>query len=275
MANEQITRKLDDPIYIEKLNEISEEFTRKHGEIINILNGKPSIKERIIKSATFHSSDMEHEFSVPKNASQDTIEEMNKRRRELLYYEAINHFKAFEYILGRINNGVEIYAPPPIDIELHIILMKDIMTRNAGVYRQTDASLLNPNKEERIRVSFTDPQNIYNELQELFNKIRKYKEDYGYYSPEFIAWAHAKFIKIHPFPDGNGRIGRLLMNHMLIESGFAPVIIQKGERYYSSMENALKKKSLICLAGYIAEKSIDTFKYLDKLIQSENIENTK
>ncbi len=271
MTNEQVISKLDDPVYVEQLHKVSEAFTKKHGDVIEILCNNPSIQEQIMKEATFHSSDMEHEFSIPRNADQDTIDEMNKRRRELLHYEAINHFKAFEHILERISQKIEIYESPPIDIQLHIILMKDIMRRNAGVYRQTPASLLNPHKKERVKVSFTDPQNIYNELQDLFKKIKGYKENYGYYSPEFIAWTHAKFIKIHPFPDGNGRIGRLLMNYMLVDSSFAPVIIKQGERYYKAMQNALGgNKSLICLAGYIAEKSISTFRYLENQIQSNS-----
>ena len=57
---------------------------------------------------------------------------------------------------------------------------------------------------------------------------------------ELAAIAHYKFVYIHPFIDGNGRTGRLLMNLILMRSGFPPVIIKKSERlaYYSYLDQA-------------------------------------
>ncbi|CAF3763130.1 unnamed protein product [Adineta steineri] len=57
---------------------------------------------------------------------------------------------------------------------------------------------------------------------------------------ELAALAHYKFVYIHPFIDGNGRTGRLLMNLILMRSGFPPVIIKKSERliYYSHLDQA-------------------------------------
>ena len=57
---------------------------------------------------------------------------------------------------------------------------------------------------------------------------------------ELAAIAHYKFVYIHPFIDGNGRTGRLLMNLILMKSGFPPVIIKKSERfvYYSHLNQA-------------------------------------
>ncbi|CAF3629388.1 unnamed protein product [Rotaria sordida] len=57
---------------------------------------------------------------------------------------------------------------------------------------------------------------------------------------ELAAIAHYKFVYIHPFIDGNGRTGRLLMNLILMRSGFPPVIIKKSDRlaYYSYLDQA-------------------------------------
>lgn len=56
---------------------------------------------------------------------------------------------------------------------------------------------------------------------------------------ERIAWFHCLFEVIHPFVDGNGRIGRVLMNHQLRQSGLPPVIVRARSRhteYYPALE---------------------------------------
>jgi Fic family protein len=57
---------------------------------------------------------------------------------------------------------------------------------------------------------------------------------------EIAALAHYKFVYIHPFYDGNGRTGRLLMNLILMRAGYPPVIILKEERlaYYEYLQIA-------------------------------------
>ena len=56
----------------------------------------------------------------------------------------------------------------------------------------------------------------------------------------FAALAHYKLVYIHPFVDGNGRTSRLLMNLILMQSGYPPVIIRKQDRlnYYQFLETA-------------------------------------
>ncbi|HEX6205884.1 MAG TPA: Fic family protein [Solirubrobacterales bacterium] len=58
--------------------------------------------------------------------------------------------------------------------------------------------------------------------------------------PEALARLHARFEQVHPFLDGNGRAGRLLLNLLLIRLGFPPAIIYKGNRarYLAAMRRA-------------------------------------
>ncbi|MGH2904953.1 MAG: Fic family protein [Solirubrobacteraceae bacterium] len=58
--------------------------------------------------------------------------------------------------------------------------------------------------------------------------------------PEALAEVHARFEQIHPFLDGNGRTGRLVLNLLLVRLGYPPAIIFKGERrrYLGALESA-------------------------------------
>jgi hypothetical protein len=58
--------------------------------------------------------------------------------------------------------------------------------------------------------------------------------------PEELAQLHARFERIHPFLDGNGRAGRLVLNLLLVRLGYPPAIIYKGDRsrYLTALQRA-------------------------------------
>jgi Fic family protein len=58
--------------------------------------------------------------------------------------------------------------------------------------------------------------------------------------PAELAWLHARFEQVHPFLDGNGRAGRLLLNLLLVRLGYPPAIIRKSDRarYLAALQQA-------------------------------------
>ena len=88
------------------------------------------------------------------------------------------------------------------------------------------------------RVSFPHPENLDALLKEFISWHKKNMKRYN--SVEFAALVHLKFVSIHPFTDGNGRISRLLANYVLQRNNYPMVDIKFNDRkaYYSNLETS-------------------------------------
>lgn len=111
-------------------------------------------------------------------------------------------------------------------LDLHKALLTNIDDNIAGRFRHG---------KEWVRVGNhlgANPSFVENLMQELIDGYNRNKD--GYFLAR-IARFHAEFEIIHPFVDGNGRIGRVLINLQLINAGWPPIIIQnksKHKEYY-------------------------------------------
>ena len=78
-----------------------------------------------------------------------------------------------------------------------------------------------------------------------------------------VAIFHADFEKIHPFPDGNGRTGRLLMNLELMKEGFPITIIKKEDRedYYNALEKVQTNGNYEDIISFIEKNVEQSFEF--------------
>jgi Fic family protein len=138
-------------------------------------------------------------------------------------FEAKNLAKITENLLEK-NTA---YLTIKLILNLHKTLLMQIDDHIAGRFRSG---------KEWVRVGNhlgANPQFVPTLMQELVDGYNQNK--IGYFL-DAIAHFHAEFETIHPFVDGNGRMGRVLINLQLMNAGFPPIIIQnknKHSAYYS------------------------------------------
>ncbi|MBR9701200.1 Fic family protein [Candidatus Woesearchaeota archaeon] len=221
------------------------EELEKISKIDKKLFSQPGFYESFISEFTYHSDAIEgNSFTLKETAMLlfENIVPKGKHPREI--YEIINHKKAIDYILKYEGKLTKTFICKLQAIVTENTLLEDFEEQR-GKYRTVQvfirgANFVPPKKEE-----------VPTEMRKLISWYNRNKNIHPSIS---AAYFHAGFESIHPFVDGNGRVGRLLINWMLHQNNFPMITIQVRERlkYYESLEKARKGNLKILLNIIIA-----------------------
>ena len=102
------------------------------------------------------------------------------------------------------------------------------------------------------------PEDVPGEMNELLAELRGVDAGQALTA---AAYFHAKFENIHPFADGNGRTGRLLMNYLLLLWDHPPIIIHAEDRrsYYAALEQFDSMQRLDALTDFLKLQTVKTW----------------
>ena len=163
------------------------------------------------------------------------------------HMEAVGHKEAFDFVRDLVKDNVPISES--IIKQIHYLVLAD-KKEDRGVYRRVPVRIMGA-KHEPVQPYLIQPQ-----MQQL---LEKYRNSIEHIIPK-LARFHIEFEGIHPFIDGNGRTGRLLVNLELMKAGYPPIDIKFTDRiaYYNAFDEYHGKHNLGAMeklfAGYLKER---------------------
>lgn len=171
-------------------------------------------------------------------------------------FETIGHARAYDFMFSLLH-AQEITEQDILT--MHRLFYSDIDDKQAGVYRTTPVIITGS------KYPVSAPAQIAEDMQELLHWMDT--ERARLHPVVFAAELHRRFVFIHPFIDGNGRLARLLMNTALIQKGYLPVVIAPVVRheYITLLEKA--HRDATPFQEFIAEQALESTKDMMRLLQ--------
>lgn len=136
----------------------------------------------------------------------------------------------------------------------HKLLLEDIDKEIAGRIREHQVAIAGTT----VQLPYPAELNVL--LEEFFKWYNKAKDEL--HPVELAALVHLRFVSIHPFTDGNGRISRILMNFILNKNRFPMLDISYSNRssYYTALERAQKTGKEYIFVQYLIKRYIKEYK---------------
>jgi Fic family protein len=215
--------------YNEKLPENIELQSIK---INNLIEGKKcenEVNTEFAKEFIFNSNNIEGSKIPPEKVREIIDKGDTKYENHNEIKEVKNSILAFEYLQKSFKFNLNSIK------RLYYILTRDLVM-------QGDIPYPKGFKKEEVVVGnsqTTSPEKVESELTNLLNWYRNNKNKIH---PLILAFEfHRRYEFIHPFIDGNGRTGRLIMNKILMSAGYSPVIVYKENKlaYFNSFEKTM------------------------------------
>ena len=214
------TKCLEEDIF-KKLNLIKKNFSKEWNSLPESIKKNHLVELSI--NLTYNTNAIEGS-KITKEESDNIIRKRISPNKSLDdIYESIAHSKVFFDVIQDKN----------------VLSQKQLLSWHDKLFKETKGDIAGVFRDYSVKVGdyrapdWQDLNKLIKEYFEWFNKNRKIMHPI-----ELSARMHYRFEKIHPFGDGNGRIGRLILVHILFSSNFPVLVIEnkKKKSYYLALE---------------------------------------
>jgi len=165
------------------------------------------------------------------------------------HLEAVGHKDAFEYIKELVSD--KMVLSEKIIKDIHSLVLID-RPQDKGVYRRLPVRILG------AQIDPPQPYLVPIRMEELMRDYNS--KDNKLHIIEKLSRFHLDFEGVHPFIDGNGRTGRLILNLEIMKNGYLPISIKFSDRkrYYECFHDYSEKsdasKMILMVSDYIEEE---------------------
>lgn len=176
------------------------------------------------------------------------------------HLEVIGHKEAFDFVRELVEKEADLNEN--VIKQIHYLVLSDKI-QDRGVYRRVPVKIMGATNEP------VQPYLIEPKMNELMHNYKKNTE----HIVSKLARFHIEFESIHPFIDGNGRTGRLLVNLELMKAGYPPIDIKFKDRltYYKAFDDYHEKHSTKTMENLFSKYLNERLQhYLDILSDGNN-----
>ena len=158
------------------------------------------------------------------------------------HIEAVGHRDAFHYVEKLVEE--QIPFSESIIKQIHTLVLMD-RPEDRSIYRRIPV---------RIMGAYHTPPEPYLVPEQMEKLVAEFSSE-KLHPIESAALFHLKFEGIHPFVDGNGRTGRLILNLFLMQNGYPPINVKFTDRrrYYEAFDSYYRDNDPVVMVQMVAE----------------------
>lgn len=227
--------------------------SKQYKNILGLILDRNDLYDQFILSLTYHTNRIEGSTLTEDETAAVIFDNVTIANKNLVeHLEAKNHQTAIKFLFSHLKNK-EVITEDLI-LKLHSLLMSGIR-EDAGQYRRHGVRIVGSN------VPTANYIKVPKLMKDLIKEINNKKVD----TIEHSTIIHSKFEQVHPFSDGNGRIGRLLLCVMLLLDNLPPAVIEIKEKklYLDYLRKSQLEKEYAPLEDFMCDAILNGFKIIE------------